>query len=57
MNSDTVQPLNFEKLYLSVHSFDLSDLWLVGKLLKGATSLMLSSKPEYTIFEAKFSVE
>ena len=57
MNSNTVQLLNFEKSYLSVHSSDLSDLYLVGKLLKEATSLMLSLKPEYTIFEIEFLVE
>ena len=57
LNSNGRQPSNFENSYLPVHSSDLRDLWLIGNLLKGATSLMLSLKPECTIFEIEFLVE
>ena len=57
LNSNRFQPLYFKNLYLPVHSSDLSDLWLVGNISKGSTSLMLDSKPEYTVFEAEFLVK
>ena len=57
LNRNGRQPLYFENLYLLVHSSNLSDLWFVGKLSKGSTSLMLNSESECTIFEAEFLVE
>ena len=57
MNSNRFQPSNFKNLYLSVYSSDLSDLWLVGKLLKVATSFMLRSKSECTFVEEEFSIK
>ena len=57
LNSNGRQPLNFENSYLPIHRSDLSNLWLVGNILKRYTSLLLSSKPECTFFKAEFSVE
>ena len=57
VNSNGFQLSNFENSYILVHSSDLIDLWLVGNLSKGSTSVMLDSKTECIFFKAKFLVE
>ena len=57
MNNNGFLASNFENSYLPIHSSNLSDLWLVGNLLKGYISLMLNLEYEYTIFKAEFLVK
>ena len=57
VNSNEFQPSNFKNSCLLIHSSNLSDLCLIGNLLKESRSLMLNSKLEYIVFKAEFLVE
>ena len=57
MNNNGFSASNFKNSYLPIHISNLSDLWLIGKLLKGSTSLMLNLESECTIFKVEFLVE
>ena len=57
MNSDHPTRLIFKKSYLNVYYLDLDDLWLVGKMSKRYTRLMLNIEADLTVFKGEFSDE
>ena len=57
MNSNRETGLFFKNLYLSAYFSDLSDLWLVGKILKRYTSFMLNIESDLIVFRDEFLVE
>ena len=57
MNSNYATRLIFKKSYLSVQYLDLGDLWLVEKISKRYTILMLSIEADLAVFKGEFIVE